>query len=112
MNQQDIKHAFVINNLDELILALENPNKIIITTPEDAVSYMGLLYIEQMLELASQTHKNIYERFVLNTKDNAAICHLAIKGKIKHILFSGNKEMFLKLANIAETSHKILYFVD
>ena len=112
MNQQDVKHPFIINTLDELMLALENPKKTIISTPEDAISYMGLLYIEQMLELAAHTHKNVYERFILNTKDNAAICHLAIKGKIKYILFTGNKERFLKLADIAKTSHKTLYFTD
>ena len=112
MKQQDIDHSFVINNLDELLIALESADKKTITTPDNAISYMGLLYIEQMLEIAYQTHKNVYEEFLLNAKDNAAICHLAIKGKIKHILFTGNKEMFLKLSDIAKISDKTLYFTD
>ena len=112
MNQQDIKHAFIINNFDELVLALKKADNTIITTPEDAISYMGLLYIEQMLELAAQSYEDVYKRFILNTKDNAAICHLALKGKIKHIVFAGNKEMFLKLAEIATNSQKTLYFTD
>jgi len=73
MNQQDIKHAFIINNFDELVLALKKADNTIITTPEDAISYMGLLYIEQMLELAAQSYEDIYKKTILNTKDNAAI---------------------------------------
>jgi hypothetical protein len=112
MNQQSIKHAFIINNFEELILALKDSDKNIITTSEDAIYYMGLLYIEQMLELASKNYEDVYKRFLLNTKDNAAICHLALKGKIKYILFTGNEEMFLKLAAIAGNLQKTLYFID
>lgn len=112
MNQHDIKHAFIINNFEELIFTLKESDKSIITAPEDAIYYMGLLYIEQMLELASKNYEDVYKRFLLNTKDNAAICHLALKGKIKHILFTGNKEMFLKLAAIAKKLQKTLYFID
>ncbi len=107
MNNKNPQQLTVINNLDELLQALEKKSTLI-TTPSNAIVYMGLLYIEQMLEISAYTYPQVYDIFLLNTQDNAAICHLAIRGKIKNILFTGNSEMYLKLKNLADNTHVTL----
>lgn len=102
----------IINNTEELLAVLAEDNEQMITTPQNAIRYMGLAYIEQMLAEAFRAYPQVYQRFLLNVSDDAAICHQALKGGIKHILFTGSEEMFLKLKNIADGFETVLYFKD
>ena len=101
MSSSNLQSAVIVNNLDELLQALAAKSALI-TTPPNAIFYMGLLYIEQMLEIAAKTYPKVYDSFLLNTQDNSAICHLALKGKIKNILFTGSNRMYFKLKNLAD----------
>jgi hypothetical protein len=108
MTAISLNQVVIINNLEELLAALRT-NSEIITTPPTAIFYMGLLYIEHMVELASHTYPEVYKKFLLNVQDDAAICHLALKGKIRNILFTGNNIIYKKLKNLAASAQITLY---
>lgn len=92
----------IINNLKELMLALNDESSYMITAPANAIYYMGLPYIEQMLEQASKDFPQIYDRFILDVQDDGAICHQALGGLVRHILFTGSQKMYHKLKTLAD----------
>ena len=57
------KKIVIVNNLEELLLTLKANKAIYISVPNSAVFYMGLLYIEKMLEIASKDFPKVYQYF-------------------------------------------------
>lgn len=106
-----MQKCVVLNNLEEIIAYLEkhpDPDGFF-TLPENAYSYMGISYIQQMLRIASENYPNIYSRFILSIGDSAAVFHSLIGGKIIHIKFTGSLSMYRKLENLSNRFDIKLY---
>ena len=82
-------------------LAADNGDILTLSLPENAVGYMGLLYIHSMLEESHTQYPTVRYNFICDCGEDAALVQEAFRIGFRHVAYKGSAETFSKLETIA-----------
>jgi hypothetical protein len=100
-----------VSTLEDLQMQLSSKTDSFISLPENAIFYMGLSYIEAMLDRCKQSNAQTYEKFILDVADDHGTCIKGFQTSIKNFLVRGSDEACMKLKSIALKHNKTVYIL-
>ncbi len=92
------RKTVIFHDLADARAALESATAVTLQTAPGAAAYAGAGYLMAVIEQAGADKAEA----VIDCGEDAGIALAALRGGWKRLLFSGRKEVFIKLAQIAE----------
>ncbi len=101
----------IINNIDEARIAANNAiSSITLINAQGSIDYLGLPYIKTMMEQIKEEFPDKEINICFDAKDNISAAFEALSYNFNSIYFSGIREIYEKLKDIATTNNQVIIY--